>query len=170
MAESPTKKAKKEHQPETLVTAASIWDGLRVAAEGKEQALIGALDEDGDLGWLANLEKLWHLRASNNAFLGSLDGLKKCVELHTLDLSSNHISGLEASLPNLRNLYLDFNSLLELGVYTPSGISNQGAATVRSPVWSFPQLQVLTMQGNNIQGRPSSSSPLPYTHPDPRYP
>ena len=52
MAESPTKKAKKEHQPETLVTAASIWDGLRVAAEGKEQALIGALDEDGDLGWL----------------------------------------------------------------------------------------------------------------------
>ena len=36
MAESPTKKAKKEHQPETLVTAASIWDGLRVAAEGAQ--------------------------------------------------------------------------------------------------------------------------------------
>ena len=52
MAESPTKKAKKEHQPETLVTAASIWDGLRVAAEGKEQALVGALDEDCELGWL----------------------------------------------------------------------------------------------------------------------
>ena len=39
MAESPTKKAKKEHQPETI-TATSIWDGLRVAAEGKEQSLI----------------------------------------------------------------------------------------------------------------------------------
>ena len=52
MAESPTKKAKKEHQPEKLVTATSIWDGLRVAAEGREQALVGALDADGDLGWL----------------------------------------------------------------------------------------------------------------------
>ena len=52
MAESPTKKTKTEHQPETLVTATSIWDGLRVAAEGKEQSLVGALDEDGELGWL----------------------------------------------------------------------------------------------------------------------
>ena len=52
MAESPTKKTKTEHQPEKLVTATSIWDGLRVAAEGKEQSLIGALDEDGELGWL----------------------------------------------------------------------------------------------------------------------
>ena len=51
MAESPTKKAKKEHTPEA-VTATSIWDGLRVAAEGKEQALVGALDEDCELGWL----------------------------------------------------------------------------------------------------------------------
>ena len=51
MAESPTKKAKKEHTPETI-TATSIWDGLRVAAEGKEQSLIGALDEDCELGWL----------------------------------------------------------------------------------------------------------------------
>ena len=51
MAESPTKKAKKEHTPESI-TATSIWDGLRVAAEGKEQSLIGALDEDGELGWL----------------------------------------------------------------------------------------------------------------------
>ena len=54
MAESPTKKAKKEHQPETLVTATSIWDGLRVAAEGREQALVGVLDEEGELGWLAD--------------------------------------------------------------------------------------------------------------------
>ena len=52
MAESPTKKTKTEHQPEKLVTATSVWDGLRVAAEGKEQSLIGALDEDGELGWL----------------------------------------------------------------------------------------------------------------------
>ena len=52
MAESPTKKTKTEHQPEKLVTATSIWDGLRVAAEGREQSLVGALDADGDLGWL----------------------------------------------------------------------------------------------------------------------
>ena len=53
MAESPTKKAKKEHRPEA-VAATSIWDGLRVQAEGKEQALVGVLDEDGELGWLAD--------------------------------------------------------------------------------------------------------------------
>ena len=53
MAESPTKKAKKEHLPDA-VTATSIWDGLRVQAEGKEQALVGVLDEDGELGWLAD--------------------------------------------------------------------------------------------------------------------
>ena len=52
MAESPTKKTKTDHKPEAVVTATSIWDGLRVAAEGKEQSLIGALDEDGELGWL----------------------------------------------------------------------------------------------------------------------
>mmetsp|Transcript_3212 Transcript_3212/g.9529 ORF Transcript_3212/g.9529 Transcript_3212/m.9529 type:complete len:174 (+) Transcript_3212:186-707(+) len=52
MAESPTKKTKTEHQPEKLVTATSIWDGLRVAAEGREQSLRGALDEDCELGWL----------------------------------------------------------------------------------------------------------------------
>ena len=52
MAESPTKKTKTEHQTEKLVTATSIWDGLRVAAEGREQSLVGALDEDGELGWL----------------------------------------------------------------------------------------------------------------------
>ena len=51
MAESPTKKTKTEHQPATI-TATSIWDGLRVAAEGREQSLVGALDADGDLGWL----------------------------------------------------------------------------------------------------------------------
>ena len=51
MAESPTKKAKKEHLPDA-VTATSIWDGLRVAAEGREQSLVGALDEDCELGWL----------------------------------------------------------------------------------------------------------------------
>ena len=53
MAESPTKKTKTEHQSQT-VTATSIWDGLRVQAEGKEQALVGVLDEDGELGWLAD--------------------------------------------------------------------------------------------------------------------
>ena len=53
MAESPTKKAKTEQKPETI-TATSIWDGLRVQAEGKEQALVGVLDEDGELGWLAD--------------------------------------------------------------------------------------------------------------------
>ena len=51
MAESPTKKTKTDHKPQT-VTATSIWDGLRVAAEGREQSLVGALDADGDLGWL----------------------------------------------------------------------------------------------------------------------
>ena len=51
MAESPTKKTKTEHKPEA-VAATSIWDGLRVAADGKEQALVGALDEDCELGWL----------------------------------------------------------------------------------------------------------------------
>jgi hypothetical protein len=62
MAESPTKKAKKEHLPRPkqitehhlpeAVTATSIWDGLRVAAEGREQSLVGALDENCELGWL----------------------------------------------------------------------------------------------------------------------
>ncbi len=51
MAESPTKKTKTDHKPETI-TATSIWEGLRVAAEGREQSLVGALDADGDLGWL----------------------------------------------------------------------------------------------------------------------
>ena len=51
MAESPTKKTKTEHQSQT-VTATSIWDGLRVAAEGREQSLRGALDENCELGWL----------------------------------------------------------------------------------------------------------------------
>ena len=51
MAESPTKKTKTEHQPATI-TATSIWDGLRVQTEGREQSLVGALDADGDLGWL----------------------------------------------------------------------------------------------------------------------
>ena len=53
MAESPTKKTKTEHKPEA-VAATSIWDGLRVAAEGREQALVGVLDEEGELGWLAD--------------------------------------------------------------------------------------------------------------------
>ena len=53
MAESPTKKTKTEHKQEA-VAATSIWDGLRVQAEGKEQALVGVLDEDGELGWLAD--------------------------------------------------------------------------------------------------------------------
>ena len=53
MAESPTKKAKTEQKPQTI-TATSIWDGLRVAAEGREQALVGVLDEEGELGWLAD--------------------------------------------------------------------------------------------------------------------
>ena len=48
MAESPTKKAKTEQKPESI-TATSIWDGLRVATEGREQSLVGALDADGDL-------------------------------------------------------------------------------------------------------------------------
>ena len=51
MAESPTEKTKTEHKQEA-VAATSIWDGLRVAAEGREQALVGVLDEEGELGWI----------------------------------------------------------------------------------------------------------------------